>query len=351
MLHLVLAVAITGALAGNPSQPALRAELLKMQAADQQARNGNDPGKMDVVDPSNTARLQAIIARYGWPGRTLVGQDGAAAAWLVAQHADRDVAFQVRCLALLEDAVRREEADPKHLAYLMDRVAVNQNRPQTYGTQFETNDEGELVPKPIKDAAHVDERRATVGLDTLAEYKASLLRVAVGGSKPVKDPALRKQLLEMYAADQAAMQENFTGYVRSSERRERLERFAHLVYAGGWPDAEKVGLAGQTAAVHLAYEVDDVPLLELCLSGLKAAHARGKASGRDLAWLTDHWLVKLGKKQRYGTNFTWIDGVITPTPIEDEAHVDERRAELGLQPLAEAVTQMRRNNPAKQPKP
>src|SRR3954463_5844981 len=34
-------------------------------------------------------RLAAIIEDVGWPGRSLVGEDAADSAWLVAQHADR----------------------------------------------------------------------------------------------------------------------------------------------------------------------------------------------------------------------------------------------------------------------
>jgi hypothetical protein len=42
----------------------------------------------------------------------LVGEDGAHAAWLLAQHADRDPAFQRRCLDLLTQAVAGREASP-----------------------------------------------------------------------------------------------------------------------------------------------------------------------------------------------------------------------------------------------
>jgi hypothetical protein len=41
-----------------------------------------------VVDlvRAHTARLRAIVSQYGWPGRSLVGEDGADAAWLLLQH-------------------------------------------------------------------------------------------------------------------------------------------------------------------------------------------------------------------------------------------------------------------------
>jgi hypothetical protein len=50
-----------------------------------------------------------------------------------------------------------------------------EGRPQLYGTQF-NNVDGKLELHPIEDAEHVDERRAMLGLEPLAEYKAQLLR-------------------------------------------------------------------------------------------------------------------------------------------------------------------------------
>jgi hypothetical protein len=96
--------------------------------------------------------MKGIIAAKGWPGKKLVGGDGANAAWTLVQHADAHPAFQQECLALLEKAVAAGDADPADHAYLYDRVAVNQKRPQRYGTQL--GDDGE--PQPIEDPANVD---------------------------------------------------------------------------------------------------------------------------------------------------------------------------------------------------
>lgn len=55
----------------------------------------------------------------------------------------------------------------------------------------------------------------------------------------------------------------------------------------------------------------------------------------DVAYLTDRVLLAEGKKQVYGTQFTLINGKCQARPLEDESHVDERRKEVGLPPLAE----------------
>jgi ketosteroid isomerase-like protein len=110
--------------------------------------------------------MKQIVKAHGWPVKGLVGDDGSRRAWLLVQHADRDVAFQKECLVLLEQAVKSGEADGINLAYLADRVATAEDRKQVYGTQF---DDGE--PLPIEDEAHVDERRQAIGLAPLAEYR------------------------------------------------------------------------------------------------------------------------------------------------------------------------------------
>ena len=117
------------------------------------------------LDLSNTRRLKQIIAQHGWPGRTVVGPIGGQAAWLLVQHADHDLAFQQRCLPLLEQAVQDQEASTSMWAYLTDRVRVKEGRPQVYGTQLD----GMLQVLPMEEETRVDERRAEVGLLPLAE--------------------------------------------------------------------------------------------------------------------------------------------------------------------------------------
>jgi len=170
------------AISGHAIDADLRRELLDMQQVDQQARRTilQNPAdvrarnELIVIDRGHTARMKAIVQEHGWPGTSLVGDDGASAAWLLVQHADLDPKFQKQCLALLEAAVRRGDAEAKHWAYLLDRVRVSQNRSQVYGTQFRQSDDGGPVPQPIENAQHVDDRRKSVGLEPLAEYTRQL---------------------------------------------------------------------------------------------------------------------------------------------------------------------------------
>src|SRR5476651_1198115 len=64
----------------------LRRVLLHIEEIDQDARNPDDLSiealqKINQeIDIPNTERMKKIIAQYGWPGKSLVGQDGASAA-------------------------------------------------------------------------------------------------------------------------------------------------------------------------------------------------------------------------------------------------------------------------------
>lgn len=185
---LALVLALTPPVAPPPrpacTEPALRRELLDRKEVDQAARKAFvellSAGKpfgpehaavetMAAVDAANRDWLKGVVERYGWPGRTLVGTDGASAAWLLVQHADADRPFQRKCLGLLDGAVKAGEAEGKDLAYLTDRVLVGEGKKQVYGTQLTTAG-GTLVPSPVEDEAGLDARRQAVGLPPMAEY-------------------------------------------------------------------------------------------------------------------------------------------------------------------------------------
>jgi hypothetical protein len=161
-------------------EQALRKQLAERVAKDQELRQRSidlKDGKADVnaqimkTDKDNTAWLKGIVQARGWPTISKVGRDGAQNAWLLAQHADLDPAFQEHVLTLMQVAVAKREASGSNLAYLTDRVRTAQGKPQVYGTQFQQAGDI-LTPKPIEDLQGLDARRAAVGLGTMAEYVA-----------------------------------------------------------------------------------------------------------------------------------------------------------------------------------
>jgi hypothetical protein len=152
----------------------LRAELLRRSGLDQAARRTMDWDAIGAVDAENLPWLKHVIAEVGWPGKSLVGDDGASAAWLLVQHADQDRVFQRQCLDLLTEAADKGEATVVEVAYLTDRVLLHEGQPQEFGTQA-IGQNGRWVPRPLRDPDGVDERRARVGLGPLDEYLADML--------------------------------------------------------------------------------------------------------------------------------------------------------------------------------
>ncbi|MFJ9770959.1 DUF6624 domain-containing protein [Kitasatospora sp. NPDC101157] len=117
-------------------------------------------------------RLAEIMAEHGWPTEQVHGPDAARAAWLIAQHADRQLDFQRRAVELMAEAVAAGAASARDLAFLQDRLAVNEGREQRYGTQIGAVTDGRPVPWPCEDPDRLDERRAQVGIEPFDEYTA-----------------------------------------------------------------------------------------------------------------------------------------------------------------------------------
>ena len=131
----------------NLANESLRRELVSMAESDLSVREelitegslggfGYHP-RMEAVHQSNAARLREIIEQWGWPGKRLAGEDGARAAWLIAQHAIGEPSFMRRCLSLLKEAASKGEAALWQAAMLEDRIRMYEGRPQVYGTQFQ----------------------------------------------------------------------------------------------------------------------------------------------------------------------------------------------------------------------
>jgi len=179
--HSLLAVFISfsiviGAHAATPSIPTLREELLAMKELDQDVRIRAEKGdfeKWAETDARNLKRLKEVVENYGWPTYAMVGEDGGRAAWLLAQHADRDPDFQRKVLAMMEPLVDSGQASQKDYAYLYDRT----HYPQRFGTQGTCISREEWRPFEIDDLAGLAERRRKAGMPAIAEYAAMLKEI------------------------------------------------------------------------------------------------------------------------------------------------------------------------------
>ncbi len=127
--------------------------------------------EINVQDAEDQAALMALMPQEGWFTSDRMGAAAASAAWSVVQHATENLGLMRTVLAWMTPAVGAEVAADDY-AKLLDRVAMLEGRPQTYGTQFKCVDH---VWKryPMLDPEHVEERRRTLGMSGAAAEDAA----------------------------------------------------------------------------------------------------------------------------------------------------------------------------------
>lgn len=155
--------------------------------------------EMEDLHNRNAKELNTIIDSIGYPTIDKVGEHASEAAWLIIQHSIGQPGFMKKCAKLLQHVVDENKANPKNLAYLTDRIATYEGKPQRYGTSFDWDENGELSPKPFDNLAKVNQRRKSVGLNTLQEQTRIIRKqVEIENLTPPSDIEKRKQLFDLW---------------------------------------------------------------------------------------------------------------------------------------------------------
>lgn len=119
-------------------------------------------------DRAHNAELKALIENFGFPDASKVGMDATHAFWILAMHQDKDTTLQGKILEWMREAVKRDDALTRDLAYLEDRVAVNAGQCQTYGTQVDFDEKlKRYVSFPICDKRKMKKLRKEMKLMSL----------------------------------------------------------------------------------------------------------------------------------------------------------------------------------------
>ncbi|WP_295200201.1 hypothetical protein [uncultured Chryseobacterium sp.] len=126
--------------------------------------------KRDSVGDDNQQRIKKLYDRYGYLGFDKVGSSEADF-WISIQHADDDVEFQKKMLKALRKEIRRNNAPKLHYAMLEDRIAINTNQKQRFGSQVAYNQLGQAVPKNgLIDSAHIEQLRKQYDMPSFKKY-------------------------------------------------------------------------------------------------------------------------------------------------------------------------------------
>jgi hypothetical protein len=123
-------------------------ELIEINKRDQMYRLPYDVDLQTPLDYENQKRIEAIISKYGYPGRSLVGEKYESVAWAVIQHSD--LVFQEKYLPTIHQAVINNELHETPLKMLLDRIYTIKNGVQIFGSQIGVQFADERIITEVK---------------------------------------------------------------------------------------------------------------------------------------------------------------------------------------------------------
>ncbi len=137
---------------------------------------------INTQDSINLIKVEKIIASYGYPGKSLVGEPTNIAAWYVIQHTSKIAKY----LPLIEKEAKRGEIPFTNFAMMQDRCLTQQGKEQIYGTQGQGKyvlnketgkNEFFSYVSPIKNPEKVNELRKKAGFTTTVEENAERMGI------------------------------------------------------------------------------------------------------------------------------------------------------------------------------
>lgn len=186
-----------------------------------------------------------------------------------------------------------------------------------------------------------DEWKAIISLLTekVEAYEADLNKelleeLKVIGEKDQRYRRLMQEVEEEYGSGSEEMQDLWQKQHEFDSL--NLVRIKEIIDEYGYPGKSLVGY--HSGVAFLVIQHSDLETQETYLPILQEAAEAGEMRWSSLALLIDRIRMGNGEKQLYGSQITQNDqGELVVYPIEDEANVNKRREEVGLQPLEDYV--------------
>jgi hypothetical protein len=125
-----------------------------------------------MINKNNLNELESLLSQKGWPKRSQVGPQASGAAFFVLQHSNAEV--QEKYISMFEKCCKENEGDWQQYALMFDRMRMNQNKPQRFGTHTYLDPSKGKIDElyPLEDESKVDEWRKEIGLEPLKDYLA-----------------------------------------------------------------------------------------------------------------------------------------------------------------------------------
>jgi hypothetical protein len=156
------------------------------------------------------------------------------------------------------------------------------------------------------------------------------------------DQAYRGQLeliQARYGGDSKEMKDLW-GIINKKDSLNQI-KVALILNKHGWLGKEIIGEQGNTT-LFLVIQHSDIVMQEKYLPMMRDAVKQGNAKASSLALLEDRVALRQGKRQIYGSQIAWnlITNEYYVLPLYDPDNVDKRRAEVGLQPLSDYLSNL-----------
>lgn len=133
--------------------------------------------KQAAIDSSNLSFIEKVMEEYGYPGKSLVGNETSEVTWYVIQHSDKINQY----IELIKQAGKQKELAANRVAMMTDRYLMQNNQNQIYGSQGTCRTIKDGTRKcfiwPIENPKKVNKLRSKAGFDSTVEENAERLNI------------------------------------------------------------------------------------------------------------------------------------------------------------------------------
>lgn len=172
-------------------------------------------------------------------------------------------------------------------------------------------------------------------------------------SRPVKiDDRLVSELAAMVAEDQESLQRAVQSQGEEKRKaafaqkdevlKKNTDRVEEIFDLFGFPGFDRVGRGGSHDFWLIVQHSDSKPEFQRrVLSEMQRQVDRTNADESDFAFLWDRVKKNSGEPQRFGSQVTYTEeGQAVPFPLEDSKNVNERRKQIGWEPIEKYLNDM-----------
>jgi VWFA-related protein len=189
---------------------------------------------------------------------------------------------------------------------------------------------------------------------TKEDVKGLLARIEssapVDSASSKTDKKIQTELLKLALRQRELLQEVVAKDQEKKSDRDKLhklyeqsaEKLCDILKTSGWPTSATVGTPGIAAAFYILKNGGTHEMQRDLLPVIVAAIKKDPAQKPEFAGLFDRLRVSAGMKQLFGTQVVSLGGFLVLYPVEDQKHLDDRRAEFGLPKMEENIRNLER---------